>query len=260
VKLRLSAQFRRLSALWVRTAAFVGLAAAAEGVLAQGGPPMVTDDPETPGDGHWEINLAVTGDHTSARWLIAAPDADINYGLGDHIQLKLDVPWNFVQESGQPWKSGLGAAQVGIKWRFVDIEDSGFSMSTYPQYTWNWLSSSVSRGITAPGTEFFLPVEAAVVVGDFGFAAEGGRNFVQDGPNQWVAGVVVAHSCGEKVECVGEVHETWASHNSQTLVNLGFHWQLSESLFLLGAAGREFGPSTPDQSRFHFYLGFQLLR
>ena len=25
---------------------------------AQGGPPLVTDDPDTPGDGHWEINLA----------------------------------------------------------------------------------------------------------------------------------------------------------------------------------------------------------
>jgi hypothetical protein len=26
--------------------------------FAQGGPPMVTDDPGTPGDGHWEINIA----------------------------------------------------------------------------------------------------------------------------------------------------------------------------------------------------------
>jgi len=26
---------------------------------AQGGPPMLTDDPGTPGDGKWEVNIAV---------------------------------------------------------------------------------------------------------------------------------------------------------------------------------------------------------
>lgn len=260
MRVQLSEQFRRPFTTWIRIVAVALLAAGTENALAQGGPPLVTDDPETPGDGHWEINLAATGDHTSARWQIAAPDADINYGWGEHIQLKLDVPWNFVKESGQPWKSGLGSSQVGIKWRFVDIEDSGFSMSTYPQFTWNWVSSSVDRGIAEPGRQFFLPIEAATVVGGYGLDAEVGRNFVSDGPSQWVAGVVVAHSCGEKVECVGEVHETAAPHNSQTLVNLGFHWELNESLFLLGAAGREFGTSNVDQSRFHFYLGFQILR
>ena len=258
MKIFSSKRLHKLLPKWILILALV--AGAWETVLAQGGPPLVTDDPETPGDGHWEVNLAATGDRTSGRWQIAMPDADINYGLGEHIQLKLDIPWNIVHESGESWKSGLGSSQVGIKWRFVDIEDSGFSMSVYPQYTWNWQSSSVNRGITEPGTQFFLPVEIATVAGDFGLDAEVGRNFVQEGPNQWVVGGVVAHSCGEKVECVGEVHVTAAPHDVQTLVNLGFHWQLNESLFLLGAAGREFGPSSPDQSRFHFYLGFQILR
>jgi len=251
--------FQRLLATYGRVAVIVIVALGSRSASAQGGPPMVTDDPETPGAGHWEINLAATGDHTSERWQIAAPDADINYGWGENIQLKLDIPWSFVQESGQPWKSGLGGTQVGIKWRFVDVEKAGFAMSTYPQYTWNWLSSSVNRGIAAPGTQFFLPVEVATVVGDFGLAVEVGRNFVQDGPNQWVAGVVVGHPCSENVQCVAEVHETSAPHNSQTLVNFGFHWKWTDSLFLLGAAGREFGPSNPDQSRFHFYLGFQIV-
>ena len=97
MKNSLSARFRWLFAEWVRTGAVVVLVAVAEGVVAQGGPPLVTDDPETPGANHWEINLAATGDHTSSRWQIAAPDTDINYGWGEHIQLKLDVPWNFVQ-------------------------------------------------------------------------------------------------------------------------------------------------------------------
>jgi hypothetical protein len=236
------------------------LVVASEASLAQGGPPLVTDDPETPGDGHWEINLAATGAHTAGRWDIAAPDADINYGWGEHIQLKLDVPWLFVHETGQPWKSGLGAPDVGVKWRFVDIEDSGFSMSTYPQYARNWLSSSATRGISAPGGQFLLPIEAATVVGGYALDAEVGRNFVQFGSDEWVAGAVVAHSCGKDLECLGELHEVLAPHNSQTLLNVGLHWKLDESKVLLAAVGREFGTHTDDQRRLVFYLGIQLLK
>lgn len=229
--------------------------------LAQGGPPLVTDDPETPGDGHWEINIAVTGARTSQRREFSAPDADINYGWGEHIQLKLDIPWVYARdEPGQPWKSGLGAPNIGVKWRFIDIEDAGFSMSTYPQLTRNWLSSSTRRGLTDAGQQFFLPVEVSTVMGKFGLDAEVGRNFVQGGTNETLAGVVVAHDCGENLECMAEVHETYVPHNSQTLVNLGVHWKLSESLVLLAAAGREFGPSSDDQKHLLYYFGIQILR
>jgi hypothetical protein len=252
--------YQPLFATCIRMVAVAVLAVASADAQAQGGPPLVTDDPDTPGNGDWEINLATIGVHTPGRWEIDVPNVDINYGWGENIQLKLQTPWVFTQESTQAWKSGAGTAQVGIKWRFVDIEDSGFSMSTYPQLSWNLVSSSVSRGITAPGREFFLPIEAATVVGDFRLDAEVGRNFVQQGQDQWMAGVVVGHSCGETVECVGELHETSSPHNSQTLVNLGVHWKLSDSLLLLASIGREFGPSTDDQQRLRFYVGFQLLR
>jgi hypothetical protein len=244
------------SCIWVAALMFV----ASEAVFAQGGPPLVTDDPETPGNGHWEINLAATGAHTSGQWDIAAPDVDINYGWGEHVQLKLDVPWLFVHETDQPWKSGLGAPDLGVKWRFVDIEDSGFSMSTYPQYARNWLSSSATRGISAPGGQFLLPIEVATVAGDYALDAEVGRNLVQFGADQWVAGAIVAHSCGKNLECLGEVHEVLAPHNSQTLLNVGVHWKLNESRIVLASAGREFGTHTDDQRRFVFYLGIQLLK
>jgi hypothetical protein len=227
---------------------------------AQGGPPLVTDDPETPGDGHWEINLATIAAHTAGRWEVAAPDADINYGWGEHIQLKVDVPWVFVHEAGEPWKSGLGAADVGVKWRFIDIEDKGFSMSTYPQYTRTWLSSSATRGISASGGRLLLPVEAATVIHEFSVDAEFGPNFVQYGTTQWFSGVIVAHECGHNLECLGEVHHVLAANNSQTLLNLGVHWKLNESMVVLAAAGREVGAHTDDQQRLLAYLGVQLLK
>ncbi len=242
-------------------AALAGALAEASGVaFAQGGPPLVTDDPETPGDGHWEINLATIAQHTPGRWEIAAPDADINYGWGEHVQLKVDIPWLFVHEAGQPWKSGLGASNVGVKWRFIDIEDSGFSMSTYPQYARDWVSSSGTRGISAPGGQFFLPIEAATVVHEFALDAEVGANFVQYAPIQWMAGGIVAHSCGRDLECLVEARQLITPNDWQTLLNLGVHWKLNEQTVVLAAAGRQFGQHSDEQQRMLVYLGVQLLR
>ena len=44
-------------------AAFPALLCVAAPAWALGGPPMVTDDPETPGDGNWEINIAAIRNH-----------------------------------------------------------------------------------------------------------------------------------------------------------------------------------------------------
>jgi len=225
---------------------------------------MVTDDPGTPGDGHWEINLGAIASHTAGRHELAAPDADVNYGWGDHIQLKADIPWVTARDAGQGTASGLGAGNFGVKWRFVDADDAGFALSTYPQYTRSLLAASTRRGLASPGHAFLLPLELSADVGaGFSLAAELGRNFVSDAtgaPNQWIAGVVLAHDCASGVECLAEVHQTQAVDAHATLVNFGLRWKLGESLTLLAAAGREFGPAAADPLRPLVYLGLQFTR
>ena len=247
-----------------RTARWLALIAAATiagPVLAQGGPPMVTDDPETPGDGHWEINLGAIATRTPGRLEVAAPDADINYGWGDHIQLKADVPWVFARDDGQRWKSGLGSGNFGVKWRFIDQEQAGFSVSTYPQYTRSMLDDSIRRGITGGGHEFFLPLELAADIGGFGVSTEVGRNFVSGGgDSQWIAGIVVGHACGEGRECIAEVRQTQAPGTHLTLLNLGMHWKINDTYTLLGAVGREFGTSSDERRQVLVYVGVQIVR
>jgi hypothetical protein len=229
--------------------------------LAQAGPPLVTDDPDTPGDGHWEINLAALGGRSRlGRWDVSAPDADINYGWGEHVQLKLDIPWAFAGEPGQPWRSGLGQVNAGVKWRFVDEDERGFAMSIYPQYLSNWNSSSSNRGITPPDSTLFLPLEVAGKLGSFSVDGEVGRALVEHHGGNWVLGGVVGHGCGEGLECQFEIHKNFEPGNSQTLLNLGLHWKLSESLVLLAALGREVGPRVAEQQVQSFYLGLQFLR
>ena len=233
---------------------------------AQGGPPLVTDDPDTPPDGHWEINLAAIGVRSTGEQQLSLPDADINYGWGDHLQLKIDTPWLLSKADGEAEKSGLGATNLGTKWRFVDADRSGFSMSTYPQVLINALPSSYRRGLTAPGQTWLLPVEISTERGGFGFDGEVGRYLStnplarREQPDAWVAGFIVSHDCAPRLECLAEIRQTFAPGDAQTLLNFGGHRQLSESLSLLFALGHDFGPAQPDHEQLLFYLGLQILR
>src|ERR1700682_4712479 len=70
-------------------------------VLAQGGPPMITDDPGTPGNGKFEINVAVVFNRLPQEISWDVPALDINYGVGDHIQLTLQTAPVILKRSGQ---------------------------------------------------------------------------------------------------------------------------------------------------------------
>jgi hypothetical protein len=98
---------------------------------AQGGPPFRTDDPDTPGNGHWEINFGFIGDRNPGTGAYQVPDFDINYGLGDRIQLKYELPIAIEETRPQPAMpgsprvdgtviGGLGESLLGIKWRFYE--------------------------------------------------------------------------------------------------------------------------------------------
>jgi hypothetical protein len=100
-------------------------------VRAQGGPPFRTDDPETPGNKHWEINFGWIGDRNPAAGAYQVPDFDFNYGLGDRIQLKYEIPIAIEETRSQPAVlgqpavpgqviGGLGESLLGIKWRFYE--------------------------------------------------------------------------------------------------------------------------------------------
>src|SRR5258708_39761547 len=76
--------------------------------LAQGGPPMLTDDPGTPGSGVLESNFAYLEQRTRQERLRSFPHVDFNYGLGDHIQLKYETDWLYANAAeGGGVKSGL---------------------------------------------------------------------------------------------------------------------------------------------------------
>jgi len=222
---------------------------------------MATDDPGTPGDGHWEINLAAVGTHVGDRWNVDAPDADINYGLGERIQLNLDLPWTYTDTAGG-WRSAIGDTSIGVKWRFLDGEQAhGLELSTYPRYQTSLSSRAERIGVASPEKEFFLPIEAAANIRDFDVAADLGRHFVEHESSFWSAGIVMGHSCGTKeTQCLIELHREWKPADAQTLLNFGLRRKLNDSMTVLAAVGRELGAHREDQARALIYLGIQITR
>ena len=109
---------------------------------------MVSDDTGTPGNGNWEINVVFAGDISKDSEAFELPLMDINYGIGNRLQLRYEVPYVVTRntrfdENGErttEQASGFSNSNVGLKYRFYDNDRSGFSLAVYPPggilYTW----------------------------------------------------------------------------------------------------------------------------
>ena len=77
------------------------LLASASAAFAQGGPPYYTNDPGTPGNKNWEINFGYMPFFYRGQSISHTPDVDINFGVGDRIQLTYESAWLRVHNPGQ---------------------------------------------------------------------------------------------------------------------------------------------------------------
>jgi hypothetical protein len=74
---------------------------------AQAGPPFVTDDPEPPPPGGWEINVPFILERAPSKTEMDAPLLDFNYGL-PNVQLKLEIPVKVVNTAAEGTMAGVG--------------------------------------------------------------------------------------------------------------------------------------------------------
>ena len=222
--------------------------------LAQGGPPMITDDPETPGTNHWEINTAFVSAVLPHTTEYQAPFLDFNYGAGERVQLKFQVPFNL--GSGH---FGMGNPQVGVKVRFLDESKHGVSFSTYPQFSFAGIPSAVQQAVASPGWRMFLPVEASKTFGKFQVDGEVGYNLRQQFPNEIWFGIVGAYEPAECIQLLVEVHEIEAQrfHENDPVFDLGTRLKLTRLTTLLFAAGRSLPGTSGAVQKFFSFLGIQ---
>lgn len=231
-------------------------------LLAQGGPPLLTDDPGTPGNRNWEINFSAAQFWSNTERELQAPLLDINYGLGDRIQLKYQVPYLFDSDNGERFTGSFGESLLGVKWRFYEQStETGWHISTYPQLELNTSNDADAFN----ELRFLLPVEVTKVFGPLRVNFEGGYWFAKQtpgnqSPRERILGLAFAHQFNRRFEGLCEFYDDvllGGAERSDTF-DVGGRYEFRKGLLLLFMAGRGAGKANGERISFIGYFGLQV--
>jgi hypothetical protein len=228
---------------------------------AQGGPPFLTNDPGTPGDANWEINLGSMQSVARAGSAYQVPQLDINLGLGDRIQLTYEIPYALQASAGQPVHSGWGNALSGVKWRFLDQGEQGWQLSTFPQIETGVSAHAQLTGLGIPGPRYLVPLELARTLGPLQFNIEAGYYIPGHGAKERILGFVAGRQLIRRLEVDAEIYDdrTYGTVSHVTTFDLGGRYQLLPGVIALLMAGRSLNGVAEGQPQFFGYLGVQIL-
>jgi len=236
------------------------IASAARVAFGQGGPPMITDDPGTPGNGKWENNFAIIFEHRPNETSIDVPEIDLNYGVGEHIQLTLQTAPVLSKRSGHGLIGGLGGTEAAVKWRFLDEATSGLDMSMFPRVFFNIVQSSVRRGLAEDGARFQIPFQMAKTFGPWHVDVEVGPRASTVGRSEWLDGIVIGFDLAKPTMLMAELHdESRINFNRNVLtLNFGLRHEFTENYILIVSMGHEL--RSPDQpTALIGYFGMQFV-
>ena len=185
---------------------------------------------------------------------------DLNYGVGEHIQLNFQTSLNVLKPEDHGAIGGLGSASVAVKWRFLDQESTGVSMSTYPRVEWNPVRSSIRRGLVEDGTRVLLPLQIARRVGAFDLDMEIGSLLSSVGRAQWIYGLVGGTSVTSTTYLMAELHGSARSNfdRDRLTINIGLRQKLTAHLNLIASLGTDVRSEPGERIPFIGYFGGQL--
>jgi Putative MetA-pathway of phenol degradation len=223
----------------------------------QAGPPFVTEDPEPPPPGGWEINVPFILERTPGETDMNTPLFDLNYGL-PNIQLKLEIPVETIHDDGDGTASGPGDLLLGVKWRFLNNERSQFQLGTYPQLLVP--TGDHTRGLGQGGSAFVFPLlaqknwEKWTLYGNVGYWWQTGA----ETSDYVYAGAVLEYEITERLTLGLELFGNSPKERggrSELAFNFGGTWMLSKHFNLLFSGGRDIVGDTHAMA----YVGLQLL-
>lgn len=222
---------------------------------------MITDDPGTPGNGKWEINLAIAFEHRSDETSLDLPEIDLNYGVGEHIQLTLQTAPVLLKREDHGLIGGLGGTEAAVKWRFLDEDKSGFDMSMFPRVIFNIQSSSARRGLADDGTRFQIPFQIAKTFGRLHADAEFGPVGISVGRSEWLYGIVGGYEIAKSTMLMAELHGTSRMNFTRDVLtlNFGIRQTLNEHCIFIASLGHDVRTPDGDALALIGYFGVQLV-
>jgi len=230
-------------------------------------PPMEMDDPGTPGALGLEVNFVGTLEHIGAgRGREGLLDA--NFGIGDRIQLKYERPYLSEGTVDEDFQDGLGATELGVKWRFIDHD--GLQIAVYPNYQFDdgfTVKDEQGNPEQTPGRSAYLPVLVSENFGrDYTAAFNVGyrRNLENRGDDVDLAlglGRAIGGSSRLLAELFSERDDSL--HNRQTDLRVGYVIQLFPQHFeharyelpVFASLGHSIGETEDGEPALSFVVG-----
>ena len=225
--------------------------------MTVGSPPMQSEDSDTPGAGNWEINIAMGAEFAGGDREIELPILDVNYGLGDRVQLTYSVPYVSLREDGAS-AHGLGDSEFGLKYRFYDNEDRGISMALYPQLRVRTpgANEDVSEGATA----WALPLILVSEFEHFSITANAGLEF-SDGERGTFGSFGAGRRLTDRLAVMAELagNSLNSSEARHVLLNLGFRQKFEHSQSLSASIGRDLDAGSAERKQSCLMVNYQKL-
>ena len=194
------------------------------------------------------------------RLLADLPDIDLNYGIGEHIQLTLQTAPVLLKRSDHGLIGGLGGTEAAVKWRFFDEATTGLDMSMFPRVIFNVSHSSVRRGLADDGARFQIPFQAAKTFGRLHLDAEFGPRASTVGRSEWLCGIVCGLDVSKSTMLMAELHDESRMNFSRDALtlNFGLRHAFTENYILIVSMGHEL--RSPDQpTALIGYFGMQFV-
>jgi hypothetical protein len=229
-------------------------------VTATAGPPFVTDDPQPPELGHFEINVAAQSVRHRGGSEGTLPGIDANYGATEDLQLHLAAGLATQRSDGQSRQYGYGDTELGAKYRFLHQEEIGWDVAIYPAI--DLPSGDSGRGLGGGHTRVFLPLWVQKDFGNWSTFGGGGYwiNPGADNKNYWVAAWALLRKIDDNLALGGELfHQTSDAVGSPARngFNVGGTVQVSDEDQIMFSAGRGLAHATATNS-FSYYLGYKI--
>lgn len=199
--------------------------------------------------------MAATVEHTGDASLYEAPLVDVNYGLGERIQLKLEMP--LLIESASGTRTGLGNPSLGVKWRFLDDSSSGLAISTFPSFEFPNPILPLDEGENQ--SALLLPIEVTIPWRGLGINGEIGYRIGEGGDDEVIYGLALGHAVTQTLELLSECKGFSARvRGSELVCQVGARKDAGDHVGLMGALGRAVAGDTDERVELQMYLGLQL--
>lgn len=237
------------------------LLAALNNALA--GPPLVTDDTGIVPLGDWQFILSLQGESRPSTDSAAAPAFEVTYGFWEDMNLTAVLPRQYIEDRGEPSKTGFGNAQINYKWLFYD-DDEGLTMAISPIYSFPVDRTSRTRGLAEDERVLSMPVLLSKEIGRWQFLGSVAYDLSSTSVDGVSYGTFVLYNQTEKLQWMAEVYGAELSgdeFDNEGFLNwrVGAWWLMGKGISLLAAYGGPLQSDLPKDQKldYDFFFGFQ---